>query len=87
VVVKLINTDGMAFIGPGSDWFWTALQFTALAINFYAIYRQLRAQQLQMRENTKVLRSEAHYNALVLAQRPWEMMIQNEGLASVVSVG
>jgi hypothetical protein len=21
--VKLINTDGLAFIGPGSEWFWT----------------------------------------------------------------
>jgi hypothetical protein len=35
--VKLINTDGMAFIGPGSEWFWTALQFTAVAITFFAI--------------------------------------------------
>jgi hypothetical protein len=87
VVVKLINTDGMAFIGPGSEWLWTAFQFIALALTFAALYRQLRAQHLQMRENTKVLRSQAHYNALVLAQRPWEMMIDNEGLASVVSVG
>ena len=39
--MKFINTDGMAFIGPGSEWFWTALQFTALAITFVAIYRQL----------------------------------------------
>jgi hypothetical protein len=43
--VKLINTDGMAFIGPGSEWFWTALQFSALAITFVAIYRQVRAQR------------------------------------------
>jgi hypothetical protein len=40
--VTLINTKGMAFIGPGSEWFWAALQFTALAITFIAIYRQLR---------------------------------------------
>jgi len=85
--VKLINPDGMAFIGPGSEWFWTALQFTALATTFYAIYRQLRIQQLQTRENTKVLRSQAHYNALLLAQRPFEMMIENESLARVVNVG
>jgi hypothetical protein len=85
--VNLINTDGLALIGPGSEWFWTALQFTALAITFVAIYRQLRAQQLQMRENTKVLRSQAHYNALVLLQRPWEIVIENESLAKIVSVG
>ncbi len=85
--MKFINTDGMAFIGPGSEWFWTALQFAALATTFYAIYRQLRTQQLQIRDNTKVLRTQAHYNALLLAQRPFEMLIENESLAKVVNVG
>jgi len=42
--VKLINTDGMAFIGPGSEWFWTALSGIVLAVTFIAIYRQLHAQ-------------------------------------------
>ena len=40
---------------------------------------------LQIRDNTKVLRSQAHYNALSLAQRPMEMMIENESLAGVVN--
>ncbi|MFZ0128312.1 MAG: hypothetical protein WAL77_02695 [Candidatus Dormiibacterota bacterium] len=40
--MTFINTKGMAFIGPGSEWFWAALQFTALAITFIAIYRQVR---------------------------------------------
>jgi hypothetical protein len=35
--VKLINTDGMAFIGPGSEWFWTALSGLVLAVTFIAI--------------------------------------------------
>jgi hypothetical protein len=39
--VKLINTDGMAFIGPGSEWFWTAISGIVLAVTFLAIYRQL----------------------------------------------
>jgi hypothetical protein len=39
--VKLINTDGMALIGPGSEWFWTALTGIVLAVTFLAIYRQL----------------------------------------------
>jgi hypothetical protein len=39
--VKLINTDGLAFIGPGSEWFWTALSGIVLAVTFVAIYRQL----------------------------------------------
>jgi hypothetical protein len=42
---------------------------------------------LQIRDNTKVLRSQAHYNALSLAQRPMEMMIENDGLATVVNGG
>jgi hypothetical protein len=41
VVVKLINTDGMVFIGPGSEWFWTALSGLVLAVTFLGIYRQL----------------------------------------------
>jgi hypothetical protein len=45
--VKLINTDGMALIGPGSEWFWTALSGIVLAITFLAIYRQLRLQRSQ----------------------------------------
>ena len=40
--MTLINIKGMAFFGPGSEWFWAALQFTALLITFVAIYRQLR---------------------------------------------
>jgi hypothetical protein len=84
--VKLINTDGSAFFGPGSEWFWTALQFTALAITFVAIYRQLRTQQVEIREHTKLLRSQAHYNALLLSQRAREVLIENEGFASLMNV-
>jgi hypothetical protein len=43
--VKFINTDGMAFIGPGSEWFWTALSGIVLAVTFIAIYRQLALQR------------------------------------------
>jgi hypothetical protein len=38
--MKLINTDGMALIGPGSEWFWTAVSGIVLAVTFIAIYRQ-----------------------------------------------
>lgn len=37
----LINTNGLALIGPGSEWFWTALSGIVLAVTFVAIYRQL----------------------------------------------
>jgi hypothetical protein len=42
--MTLINTDGMSFIGPGSEWFWTALTGIVLAITFIALYRQFRLQ-------------------------------------------
>jgi hypothetical protein len=45
--MQLINTDGMSFIGPGSEWFWTALTGVVLALTFIAIYRQLRIQRTQ----------------------------------------
>ena len=37
----MINTNGLAFIGPGSEWFWTALTGVVMAVTFIAIYRQL----------------------------------------------
>ena len=61
--MTIINMDGLALIGPGSEWFWTMLQYIALTITFFAIYRQLRTQQVEIREHTKLLRSQAHFNA------------------------
>ena len=43
--MKLINTDGLAFIGPGSEWFWTAVSGIVLAVTFFAIWRQLALQR------------------------------------------
>jgi hypothetical protein len=43
--VTFINTDGMAFIGPGSEWFWTAVSGMVLAVTFIAIWRQLVLQR------------------------------------------
>jgi hypothetical protein len=46
-LVVLINTDGMSFIGPGSEWFWTAATGVVAAVTLLAIYRQLRMQGAQ----------------------------------------
>ena len=83
--MKLINTDGLALFGPGSEWLWTALQFIALATTFVAIFRQLRTQQVELRHQTKLLRSQAHFNALSLSQRAREVLVENEGFASVMN--
>ena len=42
--MNLTNIDGLAIIGPGSEWFWAAANGLVLAITFLAIYRQLRLQ-------------------------------------------
>ena len=53
--MRLISTDEMVFIGPGSEWFWTAVSGVVLAVTFIAIYRQLRlardAEAIRMLDN------------------------------------
>ena len=43
--MQLLNLDGMAVFGPGSEWLWTMAQFLALSLTGLAIFRQLRAQR------------------------------------------
>ena len=75
--VTLINTDGMAFIGPGSEWFWTALSGIVLAVTFLAIYRQL-----------SMARSASAREQLDSFQREWESeRMLRHGLAVLVSLG
>jgi hypothetical protein len=45
--VRLFSDEPIVFVGPGSEWFWTALSGIVLAITFVAIYRQLRHQRSQ----------------------------------------
>ena len=51
----------------------------AIAVVLSVIYLAL-----QIGANTKVLRSQAHYSALSLAQRPFEMAIADQGLADLI---
>jgi hypothetical protein len=43
--VQLINTEGLALFGPGSEWFWSMLQFVVVAVTLVGIYFQLRIAQ------------------------------------------
>jgi hypothetical protein len=85
--MEVSNGGGVALVGVGSEWFWIALQFFALAGTFFAIYRQLRAQQREIRESTKAQLSLGYNNAIRLGQRPLEMLIQDDKLARIASVG
>jgi hypothetical protein len=44
--MQLINLQG-ALIGPGSEWFWSMLQFIVVAGTLIGLYRQLRLQSSQ----------------------------------------
>jgi hypothetical protein len=39
----------------------------------------------QISDNTKLLRTQSHFNALLLGQRPLEFMVANQDLAGVIS--
>jgi hypothetical protein len=63
--VTFINTDGLSFIGPGSEWFWTALTGLVLGLTFLAIYRQLRLQaRIGAIEQMDALRREAYSESM-----------------------
>jgi hypothetical protein len=38
----MVNTEGLTVFGPGSEWFWSMLQFVVVAITLAGIYVQLR---------------------------------------------
>lgn len=43
--MTVVNTAGMSFIGPGSEWFWAALSGIVTMVTLLAIWRQLRIQR------------------------------------------
>jgi hypothetical protein len=45
--MTFINTDGLSFLGPGSEWFWTAFQGIVVALSLWGLVRQVRIQTAQ----------------------------------------
>jgi hypothetical protein len=43
--MQIVSSEPLVLIGPGSEWFWTAISAVVVAITFVAIFRQLRAQR------------------------------------------
>ena len=65
----------------------TTLEYWALIAEIagaFAIVVSVVYLGVQIRANTKVLRSQAHYNALSPAQRPFEMAIADQDLADLI---
>ena len=42
---------------------------------------------IQISDNTRELKSQSHYNALMLVQRPIEFLIQDKALAEIINPG
>lgn len=42
--MNLINLEGSAIFGPGSEWFWSMAQLVVVVVTLGGIYRQLRIQ-------------------------------------------
>ena len=66
----------------------TPLQRWALLaeiVGAFAVVLSVAYLALQVSDNNRLLRSQAHYNGLELSQRPLEMMIDNENLAGVLA--
>lgn len=40
--MNLVNWEGSAIFGPGSEWFWSMAQFVLVAVTLIGIYYQLR---------------------------------------------
>jgi hypothetical protein len=74
-----------AIFAPG--WVWSMLSLVLVVGSLVGLYRQLLSQHTQMLEDTKLLRSQAHHNALTLSQRARELLIENQEFAGIVNVG
>ena len=41
--MTIVNTETMAFFGPGSEWLWALLQVLVIGVTLFFVYGQLRA--------------------------------------------
>ena len=74
--MDFISSDELVLIGPGSEWFWTALQFGVVVVTLLAIYRQL---SLQGRANAR-----DEFNSI---EREWESeRMLRHGLSVLVAL-
>ena len=60
---------------------WTSIAEIAGA---FAVVMSVVYLAVQVSDNNRLLRSQAHFNALTLGQRPLEMVVENENLSKVI---
>ena len=79
---RWVLVDGAIAVGSGTKLERWAL-FAEIA-GAFAVVLSVAYLALQVSDNNRLLRSQAHYNAFSLGQRPLEMMVENESLAGVI---
>lgn len=65
----------------------TVLEYWSLLAGIastFAIMASIIHLARKIHDNTRLLRSQAHSNALLLGQRPIELMVANQGLARIM---
>jgi hypothetical protein len=78
--VNLINLDGLALIGQGSEWFWSMLQFVIVTVTLYAIYRQVRLQASATAiEQASQLQEEWHSSERMMRSRLATLIALRDG--------
>ena len=58
--------------------------FIAEIAGAFAVVMSVVYLAVQVSDNNRLLRSQAHYNALSLGQRPFELMLENENLSKLI---
>ena len=76
------NSQGSSASASGAKlerWSSIAEIAGAFAVVMSVIYLAV-----QVSDNNRLLRSQAHFNALTLGQRPFELMLENENLSKLI---
>jgi hypothetical protein len=65
--MNLVNTNGMSLLGPGSEWFWGAVQAVIIGITLIFIRQQLTAMKMATRLG-EMRKLEQRWESLSIAQ-------------------
>jgi len=78
--MTFINTDGLSFLGPGSEWFWTAVSAITLVATLLAIYRQVLLQRgLKEAQQFEELSQEWESERFLRSRRSIALTLQEGG--------
>jgi len=81
--MTLVNLEGTAILGAGSEWFWAMAQFVLVAASILGIYFQLRAQRASsLFEQTAALSREWNEEAFLVNRLAALLDLEDRPVAS-----